>query len=91
MCLSAIKRRCKYGVALKMVQHSWFPDGPLIGRRRLITAVQSNAIGLCETLNGQPSYLYWPAAKQVHTTPNGFIVELDPTNPSKTMEYVYCD
>lgn len=64
-------KRIKLGQELTMVKHSWFPSSKLIGVKRKVTKVQSNAIGL------DSSWLYFPPAKCLRGTKKGFVIDLE--------------
>jgi hypothetical protein len=90
MSLASIKRKVVKGTLLKLVRHDWLKPlivngnlgqsvikpGIAVGDIRPVVTVRSNAIAMKNARTGNDSWLYWPEAKNVRETPNGFEVDL---------------
>ena len=90
MSLASIKRKVVKGTLLKLVRHDWLKPlvvngnlgqsvikpGIAVGDVRPVVIVRSNAIAMKNARTGNDSWLYWPEAKNVRETANGFEIDL---------------
>lgn len=73
--LAEIRRRLVEGARIQIVRHSWCKElTPELSKIRTVARVQTNAIAFKIEGKDGLSWLYWPKAKEVRTTENGFEV-----------------
>lgn len=74
MTLAELKRKLTVGTRLRVTHSLLGPVNPPRGAGRTVVKVQSNAVVFeCdERSDDRQSWLYWPKAKDLHATSDGF-------------------
>jgi hypothetical protein len=77
MSLADLKRRLAVGTTVTMIEHSWYPTGPLIGVPRKVVEVHPTYVVFANPETGQSSRLDFPLSSHLEVTDDGFNIQGD--------------